>query len=234
MSDYLCPLNKSYILQGDFNSDVFYSPRIEIAKCQNTSENANHCKSEEQINQVINSGYVEISFVNSYFDFNDYDTPVKKYLSSTNNLFMTNDGTTRWFEALVKQNEALTSDGIFYGEPFKSQKFYSVMQKHYKVIPGEATGNVLAYITLGMARESDLYERSVYSIIDMFGFLGGLHDSLFFIGFMFVSLTQTKLFNFKFISKLYQLSEPLEESSSCQDSYPIENKANYFVSSEPS
>ena len=234
MSDFLCPLDKSYILQGDFNSKKFYGTRIEVDKCRNTTENGNHCKSEEEINQKINSGYIEISLVNSYFDFDDYDTPIKKYLSSTNNLFMTNDGTTRWFEALLKLNEAQTSDGIFYNEAFKSRKFYSITERHYKAIPGEATGNVLAYITLGMARESDQYERSAYSFIDMFGFLGGLYDSLFFIGFMFVSLTQTKLFNFKLISNLYQLSEPLDDSTSCQDLYQIERNADYFVSSEPS
>ena len=93
---------------------------------------------------------------------------------------------------------------------------------------------MLAYISLGMAREFEQYERTVYSFLDMGGFLGGIYDSLLFIGFMFASLSQTKLFDFKLISKLYQLSDSPDDSSSCSNSYPIENDANYFISSEPS
>ena len=146
---------------------------------------------------------------------------------------MTNGDITRWFSAFIKQNEALTSDGLFYSEPFKSQKFYSISDTEYREIPGEATGNALVYINLLMARESEQYERTAYSFIDMFGFLGGLYDSLLFIGFMFASLTQAKIFDFKLISKLYQLSETPDDSS-YKDSYPTEKNVNYFISSEPS
>ena len=234
MTDFLCPLDKGYIIQGDFNSKVFYGIRIEVDKCENTTENGNHCKSDDQINQLINSGYVEVSLVNSYFDFHDYENPIKKYLSTTNNLFMTNDGKTRWFEALLKQNEARTSDGMLYSEPFKSQKFYSISNEQFKEIPGEATGNVLAYITLGMARESDQYERTAYSFIAMFGFLGGLYSSLFFIGSVFVSLTQSKLFEFRLISHLYQLSDSPDSKPSDSDSFSNQKNVDFFISSEPS
>ena len=233
MNGFLCPLNKNYTLQGDYNSRDFYGVRIEIQKCINTTDNGNHWKSDEEINQIINSGYVEISLVNSYFDFDDYDTPIKKYLTSTNNLFMTNGDITRWFSAFIKQNEALTSDGLLYSEPYKSHKFYSISDTEYREIPGEATGNALVYINLLMARESDQYERTAYSFITMFGFLGGLYDSTLFVGFIFVSLAQAKIFDFELISKLYQLSETPDDSS-YKDSCPTEGNVNYFVSSEPS
>ena len=107
---------------------------------------------------------------------------------------MTNGDITRWFSAFIKQNEALTSDGLLYSEPFKSHKFYSISGTEYREIPGEATGNALVYINLLMARESDQYERTAYSFIAMFGFLGGLYDSILFVGFIFVSLAQIHSF----------------------------------------
>ena len=234
MTNYLCPIRNDYILQGDFNSKEFHGIRLEIAKCQNSTENGNHCKTEEQIETVVHSGYIDISLVNSYFDFDDYETPIKRYLSSTNNMFLTNDNNTQWFEAFLKQNEALTSDGRIYGESFESKKFYSITNTVYKIIPPtNVTEGVLAYITLGISRESEKYERNAYTFVSVFGFLGGLYDSLFFIGFVFVSLTQSKLFDFRLISKLYQLSDSPDDSSPFKDSFPQSKRiAGYLVKNE--
>ena len=235
MTNYLCPIRNDYILQGDFNSKEFHGIRLEIAKCQNSTVNGNHCKTEEQIEAVIHSGYIDISLVNSYFDFDDYETPIKRYLSSTNNLFLTNDNNTQWFDSFLKQNEALTSDGRFYGEPFKSKKFYAITNTVYKIIPPtNLTEGVLAYITFGMARESEKYERNAYTFVSMVGFLGGLSDSLFFLGFVLVSLTQSKLFNFRLIDKLYQISDSSDDSSPFKDSNSKSKRINdHLIRSEP-
>ena len=141
---------------------------------------------------------------------------------------------TQWFEAFLKQNEALTSDGRIYGESFESKKFYSITNTVYKIIPPtNVTEGVLAYSTLGISRESEKYERNAYTFVSVFGFLGGLYDSLFFIGFVFVSLTQSKLFDFRLISKLYQLSDSPDDPSPFKDSFSQSKRiAGYLVKNE--
>ena len=197
ITNYLCPVQNNYTLHGDFNSREFHYIRSIITKWINSTENSNHWKAEEEIDRVVNSGYIDIALVNSYFDFDDYENPIKKYLSSTNNMFMTNDGNTQWFEGLIKENEAFTSDGWIYNEPFESQKFYSITDIYYKVIPSKVLNKSLAYISFGMARELNHLERNAYNLAEMFSFLGGLYDSLFFLGFLFISVTHSKLFDFR-------------------------------------
>ena len=173
----------------------------------NTTENNNHCQSQEEINRVLESGYVDIALINAYFDFNDYDKPIKTYLSSTEFLFLRTNDECQQFQALIQQNEVLTSDGRLYGEPFKSENFYSVTDKVYKTLNSATVAGAKGLISIALAKETHQYERNVYTFFDMIGFLGGLYDSLFFIGFLFVYFFQTKLFNYKIISQLYQIND---------------------------
>ena len=72
-----------------------------LNKWANTTENGNHWQTEQDIDDKVKGGYIDMALVNTYFDFDDYDNPIKTYLTSLENLFMTNDGKTRWFEAFI-------------------------------------------------------------------------------------------------------------------------------------
>ena len=48
------------------------------------------CKSDTEINDVINSHYIDIEIVSTYFDFNDYTDPVKYYLQDINYINLIN------------------------------------------------------------------------------------------------------------------------------------------------
>ena len=157
-----------------------------------------------------------MALVNTYFDFDDYDNPIKTYLTSLENLFMTNDGKTRWFEAFIQENEAYTSDGIFYQESYEKTKFYSVHNTAFRTMREEHANNSLAFISFAMAQETVRYERNSYTFIDMIGFIGGLYDSFFLLGFWIVIFFQTKAYYYRMITKLYQVDafpQPLRKDS---------------------
>ena len=204
MSYYVCPQNTDYYLMGDMNSEEFTAMQIYIHKW-NTSAPNNTWADESEIDRVIRDGYIDIALLNAYFDFDEYEDPIKTYLSTTENLFLTNDGTARWFEAMIQENEAHTSDGRLYNEPFKKTKFYSVTNRAFKNLRQDSAYGALGLISFGLSRETLQYERSAYNLNELVGFLGGLYDALFFIGYVFVSVFQTKLYNYRMISKLYSI-----------------------------
>ena len=65
--------------------------------------------------------------------------------------------------------------------------------------------DILGQVTVRLARESDHYERVVYSFFDMFGYLGGLFDFCYFIGYLLVWYSNDKYFKYKLLSSLYQV-----------------------------
>lgn len=118
MDSYLCPQNNDYYLQGDFNSEVFSDVEILIYKCVNSTENNNHCKSDAEISNKVSTGYLDIAIVNSYFDFDDYQNPIKRYVGATELMFMS-ESFTQHFEGLIQRNTVLDSDNLFYKGSFK-------------------------------------------------------------------------------------------------------------------
>ena len=89
---------------------------------------------------------------------------------------------TTWVAYLVQENTALKSDNLFYNEPFKESTFYDVGDKNIRMVNQATTGSFL-FITVGPHAETIQYERTVYSLLDLFGYLGGLYDFMLFIGF---------------------------------------------------
>ena len=90
---------------------------------------------------------------------------------------------TNWIEYLVQENNAYRSDNLFYNEPFQKSTFYDIGTKNIKTINQVATGGAVAFISVGPDPKTIQYERTVYSLFDLFGYLGGLYDFMLFIGF---------------------------------------------------
>ena len=118
MSSYLCPINNEYYIQGDFNSKEFVDVEIIIHKWVNSSENNNHCKSQDEISKAVNGGYIDIALVNTYFDFDDYKNPIKRYVGASEIMFMS-ENYTHHFEGFIQQNTVLDSNNLFYTSSYK-------------------------------------------------------------------------------------------------------------------
>ena len=112
---------------------------------------------------------------------------------------------TQLFEIKVQENEATTGDSLFYNFNYNTVKYYNVNSKLHR------TDNYIPYqeklfvMYIGLDQTSQHYERIVYTFIDMFGFLGGLFDFLFFAGYFFVNYFSDKLFHNSILSNLYQV-----------------------------
>lgn len=44
--------------------------------------------------ETLNNNFVEVALLNSYFDFDDYETPIKTYLEDANIIFISTDFNT--------------------------------------------------------------------------------------------------------------------------------------------
>ena len=91
--------------------------------------------------------------------------------------------------------------------------FYAVNQKQYKVINTQASNKAVCLISFALDQKTIEYERTVYSFMDMFGFLGGLYDFLYFCGYFCIAFFQTRLFDYTVFSGLYHLEVESKEDN---------------------
>jgi hypothetical protein len=93
-----------------------YSNNFQIIEVTLTKCTGGGCQSDADIENVIKNALVEVLIVNTYFDFDDYKTPVKQYLDDT---FYVNliPGFEKENKVYLRENEAEVQDGFFHYTP---------------------------------------------------------------------------------------------------------------------
>ena len=190
MSDYI----------GDESSTLF----INIQKCTNETDSDIVWKSESEINLVMGSQFANVVTASSYFDFDDYDTPIKPVLNNFD-IFTFHYSFSQLYEIEIQQNQATLTDGYIAASSSETHKYYSAQKASVKPLNVLNYLNYLGQISVRMSRESDHYERIAYSFFDMFGYLGGLFDFWYFIGYLLVEYFNDNYFKHKLLSSLYQI-----------------------------
>lgn len=79
LASYYCPKSNDYYIASNFNSESYSQLEINLFKCSTGT-----CKSNAEMETALNSHYFDIAVLNSYFDFEDYDTPIKTYVEDLN------------------------------------------------------------------------------------------------------------------------------------------------------
>ena len=81
---YACPTSLNYTLQGNSYASTYSYLSIQIKRCTGSK-----CKSLTEINNAINGKMLNMVMVNTYFDLEDYSSPVKTYLDDRINFAVT-------------------------------------------------------------------------------------------------------------------------------------------------
>ena len=146
---------------------------------------------------------MQAAIISIYFDYDDYDNPVKTHLGATGAISLIL-GFTQSLEVRVQKNEGSTTDNIFYNINFKNIKYYNANTKIFVIEDINVNNNNILSIYFNLDATSNIYERAVFTYIDMFGFLGGLFDFVLFIGLIFVNYFTDKMYHNSVFANLYQ------------------------------
>ena len=153
----------------------------------------------------MNTSSLSIASMSTYFDQNDYDDPFKNYISDEDFIYFSPDF-TNVLEIKVQQNHAYLADNLFFNFDYHKVSYYTSNRRNYRTasfdIDDEAVG---ALITVSLDKFSEQYERQVYTFLDMFGFIGGLFDFMFFSGFILINFFIENSYLNDVLSRLYQL-----------------------------
>lgn len=82
INEYNCLVDKNYTFAGDYYSENFEYLEIKVWKCMNSST-YNGCQNNTAIDNFFTGQSLSFAFVNTYFDFNDYVTPIKYFIDDS-------------------------------------------------------------------------------------------------------------------------------------------------------
>ena len=193
----ICPDTQDYFIQGNSISDSWVQFAIEISKWVNSPD----WKDNDEIEYIINTHDIELFTINSYFDFDDYDNPVKTYVADTDVQDLDN-GFTQITDIQVNYNKAESNEAWFYSSSPKTYEFHSHKIKS-SFTSSEQIEGLLMYISFHVDDEVIIYERQVFNILDMFGLLGGLYEIFEIMGGFILSSLNRKLMYNSLFKQLY-------------------------------
>ena len=163
------PQNKSYRVAGNYLSESMHFISINIKRWQGTG-----WKSTKEIDNVINKAVFSILILNSYMDFNDYENPVKSYIDDRVSFFL-QPSQCKYIKMYAKLNKATLDDDYLKLKPSIEREFFNVERvQNDSIMDNENIVDGKIY----MDPNRDFYQRSVFSILDLFGLIGGIFGLL--------------------------------------------------------
>ena len=69
---YLCPKFSDFFIRSNYNSEKYEIIEINLNKCTEGD-----WKSPEEINDAFSNHYLELGIVSTYFDYNNYNNPIR-------------------------------------------------------------------------------------------------------------------------------------------------------------
>ena len=101
--------------------------QVNLYKCEGVG-----CKSDAEIDDIVNTHNIDIEVISTYFDFNNYDNPIQHFLQDLNIVALT-PNLSQYVNYYVRENTATLNDNIFLGSQAGSEvhTFYSIGKKEY-------------------------------------------------------------------------------------------------------
>ena len=214
-------LNNSYCvedinltLKGGFKYDRISYIRIGIYPCINTTENNNHCKSQEIIDANLSGAYFSLLAKDIGLDPSNYSNPI---IPTFQDLYTTIDKTFfRDFILYFGITEVQTDEGLFYEEinskkllQFRkeSQAFYFRDEENYY------NGKTMCAIQFRLGDDIRVQKRSYNKITEVFATTGGYMQLISTVFTIITILTNKLIYEVKLANSLFNFYPSIRKIS---------------------
>lgn len=169
-----CLKNFNLTLAGGYKYDKFSYIRLKIFPCVNTTENNNHCKPKEIINQYLSSTYISLIIKDIGLNPTNFKNPI---LPTIQNLFTTID--KKFFREFILYfgvTEIQTDKG-FFNEILDTQKFLRYRSDQQTITLRDESelekGNEIGIIQIRLDDNITVQKRTYMKLPEVFSKIGG-------------------------------------------------------------
>ena len=189
------PVSKGYKVAGNYLSNNYQFITVIIKTWTGLS-----CKTPTQIAARVADTVVSLAVSNKYMDFTDFDTPVKPYLDDRNYFYLDPTATKVW-RVYLQQNEAITNDDYLKIKSASDTSFFSIEKK--TIVDSSIYSSTLINISLMLGPNKSTYSRTVFTIMDLFGNVGGIYGLLQSVWGILVGIVSTQIMLASVFRRLY-------------------------------
>ena len=140
---------------------------------------------------MLNNSLLEMLIIKPYFDYSDIENPIKYHIDDSHYLFL-HFNAAYLMEMYVRKNEYTLYDSIF-SSNYESGVFYSIEKS--KILPLYNNHVILAQINFVVDNQIDQYERTVQTVFEVIGIIGGNYEILRIIFGVFIGMYTSTIFN---------------------------------------
>ncbi len=198
--DYNCyNFSDPIIIGGKYGTNFYANLDFYIVKCRNSSDSNITCKSEEEINSFMQNGWLQITYVSSYVDFNDFSHPIQyitddSYMNLDINM---NKQLYIYFSSLEINSE---KDIIF------SNKISEGSTKHdytFSDIVSVLDDGIISSVMVCPSFNIDKYYRRYIKIQEIGASIGGFYSVLNIISIIISSNSKFRFTEMTIINELF-------------------------------
>ena len=212
------PTHKNYTVAGNFYSPRYDYIEIKFYKWDNSTSSVT-CQTPDDINTMLSEAQIQVTIQNAYFDIENYDNPVQYFLDD-NYFWDLLPNFRKKSDLFVREGHSEIQDNFiqFFNE--KELDYYAIVDSKEQLVLEDSDGEFMS-IFIRLDSTAEKYDRQVYSFSDLLAQVGGIYQSFFFIGTLFVGIFSERLFFSSILKKIYQLDKIREDQISYSRSQGI-------------
>ena len=214
-----CPLNKNYRVSGNYLSAIRRILNIRLYRWAGSP--LWHTKAE--IDAKMQDTLFNVVIYNWYVDFDDYDSPIKAYFDDIYS-YQLAPGFNKQLKLYIKQNDVELNDAFVQISNSKEMSFLSVDRFTLDLFSESSSGEIFD-VTVRLDPYKDSYQRVVYSLLDVFGTVGGVFQVFQTVFGVIIGIITTEAFLSSAFRRLYFTS------NNCS---PSETNQGHTISKRPS
>jgi hypothetical protein len=134
-----------------------------------------------------------VGFINSYFDFNDYEQPVKQYIDDSL-FYEIEPNRLKKVNFYVMKSEIELQDSYFQLGQRDSYEFVQVQNQRFYDDSNTEDPSTLITLYIRYDARYEVYERKIYSALELLRDLGGLQRSMYVIGLILVNFFSYRIY----------------------------------------
>ena len=198
--DYNCyNYSEPIIIGGKYGTNFYANLDFSIKKCKNSSNSNIICKSEDEINKSMQNGWLQITYISSFVDLNNYSHPIQ---------YITEDTYFNIDVSLNKQRYIYFSTLEMYSENnivFSNRK-KEISTKHdltntdiTRSIDNQTLGSIMVCPSFNRQK----YYRSYIKIQEIGASVGGIYSLLKVFACILFSFHKNKYIEMQIINNLF-------------------------------
>lgn len=207
------------ILGGNFGQEYFSQIQIILSKCKNGTSPGIVCRPPEEIDKIINGGFLQMYYIDKYVDVNNLTHPFVNFFFNYFNIL---DSKMQKRTSFFLQKTDVYTDEGFLLENINNETKYTFDRSEERVLT--ANDEKIIVFNLAISNNNMVYIRNYMKLQDLAAMIGGILKFLLLVG---------DLLNYKFSEyKMYEhmVNSLFNVKSSVEGiKNPIINVSNIFI-----